>query len=878
MTRAPRRPLPAERLLEREQVLAELGALARGVRRGAGRVVLLRGEAGIGKTAVLRRFGAALDPAVQVLSGGCDPLAAPRPLGPVLDALAGLGPEAAQPVGAAIDAGDTAALYRRLLALLRGGHRWVWIIEDAHWADGATLDLLRFLSRRIGSLPLLLVVSYRDDELDAQHPLAVVLGDVANCGALNRIGLEPLSRDAVAVLAAGSGVNADRLHDLTGGNPFFVTEVVAAGVDASGRNLLPRSVFEAVWGRLARLSPGARDTAQAVAVCGPRAEPALVQKVCPAADAGLAECLDAGVLVAEGDAVGFRHELARRATLERIDDYQHKALHRRALAALAAPPINPNTFAALAFHADQAGDHEAAVRFGVAAAQRAGGLGAHRQAADLYALTLRHAHTAPAEQKVVWLEQHALATGFCGLAEASVSSWREASAMRHALGDRLAEAEDLRWLSFMLWPMGRLREAGEAGRASLRLAQDSGACPQLAWALANVAEQGVFDFDPDAADYAARAIAVGTELGDDAVVARARGFAALARPLHTDTGWEELEAVWRGAMATDARRETAGILGGFLCVVAALHYDLDRADGYIADFLAYCRDHDIYTYEAIGTVATALVGLHRGHWARARTCAEDVLTRPGLPVVHRLLARLTLALIHARRGEQPATSPLDEAAASCELDDVPFFPVRAARAEAAWLAGDDDTARGEAQSALRTSGRELDPWVTWQLHRWVQLPGGTPTPVDNPINPLQLEVSGDWQGAAAEWTRRGCPYEAAIAQLGGDIPAVEAALATFRGLGATAAARRARQRLTQLRGPTRRTRRTDLHADPDGLSRREREVLTLIAAGHSDADIATKLSLSRKTVGHHVESILTKLGADNRTQAAAHARQVQQPG
>jgi DNA-binding NarL/FixJ family response regulator len=136
-----------------------------------------------------------------------------------------------------------------------------------------------------------------------------------------------------------------------------------------------------------------------------------------------------------------------------------------------------------------------------------------------------------------------------------------------------------------------------------------------------------------------------------------------------------------------------------------------------------------------------------------------------------------------------------------------------------------------------------------------------------------LEVNGDWQAATQEWARRGCPYEAAIAQLGGDITAVVSALATFRKLGAAAAARRAQQRLTALRGHTRRTKRADILADPDGLSRREREVLNLVAAGHSDADIATKLSISRRTVGHHVSSILTKLHVGNRNQAAAHARQ-----
>ena len=862
-----------EALFEREAVLAELDRRLRGAGRGSGRLVLLRGEAGVGKTAVIARFIDGLDGSWRVLRGWCEPLTAPRPLGPVLDTLDGMDAAAAGALGAAIETGDTAALYRRLLAVLRDGHRRVWVIEDAHWADGATLDLLRFFARRVESLPVLLVVSYRDDELGDQHPLAVALGDVARCAAVTRIGLRPLSCEAVAELAAGSGVNAEQLYQLTGGNPFFVTEVLAAGVDALARDVLPRSVSEAVWGRLARLSAPARETAHAVAVCGPRAEAALVQQVSPAAGAGLGKCLDAGVLLADGDVIGFRHELARRATAEQIPAHRRKMLHKRALTVLAEPPIDANTLAALAFHADHANDPDAAVRYGIAAAEHAAALGAHRQAADLYALALRHAHTTRAEQKVIWLEQHALTSGFCGLGDAAVSSLRKAAALRHELGDRLAEAEDLRWLSFMLWPLGRVSEAVDAGRASLRLLQDSGPCPQLAWALLNVAEQSVFGFDPAAADFAARAIMVGTQVGEDAVVIRARGMAALVRVLRTDTGWDEMEEAWRHAMAADAHGDKAGLLGAIICAFAAGHYHLDRADRYIADFVAFCRDRDIYTFEVFSASADALVGLHRGQWAHARARAEDVLTRPGLPAVHRILPRLTLALVHARRGDQPVAALFDEITTCSEPDQLRLFPVWAARAEAAWLAGDDETARREAQTGLAAIGADADPWQVWQLHRWAQLASATPESisVENPITPFELEVSGDWQAAAEAWMRRGCPYEAAIGQLGGDIAAVQSALGTLRKLGARAAARRAQQRLAALRGRTPRTRRADTLSDPDGLTRREREVLELLADGRSDAEIAAMLHISPKTAGWHVRSILVKLGVDNRVQAAAHA-------
>jgi DNA-binding CsgD family transcriptional regulator len=857
-------------LLERQDVLAELAALARRAGGGSGGVALLRGEAGVGKTAVIDRFSAGLDGSWRVLRGWCEPLGAPRPLGPLIDALPGLGSAAAGPV-AALHAGDVSAMYARLLAVLRCGPRWVWVIEDAHWADGATLDLLRFLARRVDSLPLLLLVSYRDDELGDQHPLSAALGDVAGCAGVHRIGLTPLSRGAVGTLAAGSGVNADELYQLTGGNPFFATEVLAGGPDAVADNVLPRSVAEAVWGRLTRLSTAGREVAQAVAICGPRAEAELVQRVCPAAIAGLAECLNAGVLIADGDVIGFRHELARRATLDRIDDHQRRVLHKQALTVLSEQPEDPNTLAALAFHAAQAGDDDAVIRYAPVAAERAAGLGAHRQAADLYALALRYADTIAVERKVQWLEQHAFASYACGLGESAVSSWRAASELRHAMGDVYGESEDLRWLSHELWGLGRVGEAASTAMASLRLVEGAVPSPQLAWGLVNLAEQGVWGFDPGAHDFAARAMTVGNQLGDKAVVMLARGFAALAQVLRGDAGWDELEAAWRDAMATDARGEHAGLLGTCICWISVRHYDLERADRYITDTMAYCRDRNLYTFETLLDGIAAMINLHRGDWASASACAEDVLTRPATVTVNRILPRLTLALIHARRGAKPV-APLLEATADLEPDQLRIFSVRAARAEANWLAGDDDTALIEAQTGLAAVGFGRDPWLTGQLRRWLYLAGSQPdTSSDELGTPFQLEIEGDWRSAAEAWMRRGCPYEAALARLGGDVAAVESALATFRGLGARAAAVRARQRLSALRGRTPGGRRADTLLDPDGLTRREREVLELLAGRRSNAEIAAALCISPKTVGCHVSSILAKLGVDNRIEAGAHA-------
>jgi DNA-binding CsgD family transcriptional regulator len=239
---------------------------------------------------------------------------------------------------------------------------------------------------------------------------------------------------------------------------------------------------------------------------------------------------------------------------------------------------------------------------------------------------------------------------------------------------------------------------------------------------------------------------------------------------------------------------------------------------------------------------------------------------------------ISRALVHARRAQRSVADLLDEALTAAEPNDLfRLGVVWAARAEAAWLAGDDETARAEARTGLAAATPEADPWVVGHLRRWAHLAGAPveDAPVADTVSPYRFEIAGDWQSAAAEWMQRGCAYDAAIAQLGGDVGAVQAALATFRKLGARAAARRARHRLAQLRGRTPYTRRADTLADRDGLTRREREVLELIASGHTDAQIAAALHISPKTAGTHVSSILSKLGVDNRIQAAAQALQRQ---
>ncbi|MER7519449.1 AAA family ATPase [Streptomyces sp. NPDC126499] len=860
-------------LLERGAVLRDLADCLERAGQGEGQLVLLRGEAGIGKTSVVRRFAEETGASgrARVLTGACDPLSAPRPLAPLTDIAEQLGP----PVTQALEAGlrrrsDPGGIFSGVLTALggqAGGKPTLLVVEDMNWADQATLDLLRFVARRIDRIPLLLLVTYRDDEIGPTHPLAVVLGDLASSRAVHRCTLGPLSRRAVAELTAAAGhpVDPHELYCNTHGNPFYVTEVLAAPGPG-----VPTTVREAVLGRVARLPDRAREAAETVAVIGPRATEPLITAVSPAAATGLADCLASGVLRSDGPVLCFRNELARRAVWESLPAYRRAGLHGRVLAVLRSGPVDPGDLAQLAFHAEQAGDEAALAEYAPRAASYAAALGSHREAAELYGRAVRSPAAAPPAQRVELLEAQAHESYVTGNLPESIDAWEEAVRLRREQGDRRREAEGLRRLSVLHWPAMHAREAWRAGLDAVRVLEgEEGPSRELAWAYANLAQLACLGHDPAAtAEYAGRAARLGPRLGEPALETHARLHETLVRVVCHGQGWPDFEDAWHAAMARDGLAEDACKIGAMACWAAALHHDLPRLDRLTVRTCAYCREHELPTFLVPALGAAGLGMLHRGRWAQAAQKAGEVLDRNAQPL-HRLLPLVTAALVRARRGEAGVWPLLDEALSYAEEADLFLAgPVWAARAEAAWLEGDDGLAVAEAEHGLKAVTSESDPWLVGGMLRW-SWPAGGELPRARVAEPYALERAGRWREAVGAWEGLGCPYDAALAGLGGDVAALRQALETFRSLGARPAADRAWERLRAA--GVRRTpqgRRASTCANPYGLTRREREVQRLLCEGLTNREIAARLYITPKTAAHHVAAVLAKLGVHSREAAA----------
>jgi len=245
-------------LLERDRELTTLVDAAREAVRGIGSVVLLHGEAGIGKSSLVSAIRSELPDGTRMLVGSCDPLSTPRTLGPFRDLTDAVGPRLAQ----ALQSGERDQVMDALLAELRQPPPSALVIEDVHWADEATVDTLRFLVRRIAQLPVVLLLTYRDDELSRDQPLTQLLGDASHAEQVHHLSPQRLTGPAVRQLVAGSSLDADEVFALSDGNPYFVSELVASAVGSN----VPPTVVDAVLGRLRRLSPAHQDIVELLAV------------------------------------------------------------------------------------------------------------------------------------------------------------------------------------------------------------------------------------------------------------------------------------------------------------------------------------------------------------------------------------------------------------------------------------------------------------------------------------------------------------------------------------------------------------------------------------------------------------------------------------
>jgi DNA-binding CsgD family transcriptional regulator/tetratricopeptide (TPR) repeat protein len=848
-------------LLEREGILGLMSEYAAEARSGIARVVLVGGEAGVGKTSLLGELRRRLSEA-RWLWGACDGSFTPRPLGPVTDVAAQVGGPLAR---ACTEDAPRDRIFRALLDDLSDyDGLTVLCIEDAHWADEATLDLLHFLVPRLREASVLLLVTYRDDGLATDHPLRITLGEFATDRAARRVHVPPLTRSAVAELARGAGIEADELFTLTAGNPFLVSEVVESGTAE-----VPSSVREAVLARVARLSPEARRVIEAAALIGSRIEPGVLTAVAAVDAAVVDDCLTVGALISEATHFRFRHEIARVALEQALPVHRRVELHRRILDVLFAAGLRED--ARLAHHAEGAGDGAAVLQFAPRAAEQAAELGAHREAAAQYERALRFAYAA---DPTVRAQLH----DALSIIDALIDRWEQAAevgeqALAHwrQLGNQVRLGDALRRLSIANWRLCRGEESDRLLAEALAVLEPLPLTNELGWAYAQQAFQLMDRDDDEAIRLTRRVQALASELGDDPLIAHALNTRAC---LVANSGTEDYTPLFRQSIELGlAVGYAEGVGRGFanLHSCLATDYRLAEAERVFHEATTLCDEDELGTYMHCLRGGHAWVLNRIGRWDEAEEITTKELNRPDLSLVSRISPLVARGVIHARRGEPDGPVLLSEAydlAVSSE-DPILVAEVGLARLEAAWLGRDEVGMRVEAERLAGVIASN-DSWTRGSIGVWMRRCGFPEPAVGDVTLPYLLMLAGQHRAAADEWLRLNCPYDAGLALLDSDQrDDLLEALRLFEGPGATATVAMVQARMRDL-GMTAIPRgvRAGTRSHRFGLTRREQEVLELVCENLTNAEIAVRLFISERTVDSHVSAVLMKLGVDSRRKVA----------
>lgn len=857
------------RLIERASYLEQLQSLLRQAADGSGSVVLLEGEAGAGKSSLTAAFSRTVPAGTHVLYGACENFGTAEPLGPLRDMARDAGWTLANAFG-----GNWIALFSGILGLLNEtGATTLLVIEDIHWADDATLNLIRYLGRRIRHTGILLVITARNDDTTSQARLRQLLADIPPAHWL-RIAVPALTRTAVLDLAGERGLDGEAIFHATGGNAYFVTELVEAGESER----LPATIRDAVLARADTLSVADRDALAAASISPDAFVPELIEAICgAAARSSLETCIASGLLVPSGAGLMFRHEIARQAIEQSLPPLRRRALNGEALAFFRS--TKDASIAQMVHHANEAQDIAAILELAPQAAAEAARLSAHRQAVRHYELALAHAAALGKAERAVLYESYAFECHLIGQVERAIAAQKHAVDLHRELADLGRVGDNLRWLSRLSYLAGHRKDAERFGNEAVDILETVPAHAERAMAYSNLSQLGMLAGDVKAA----------TEYGDRAIALLTAG--ALDRP---DILCHALNNVGTAIYHKQPDRARA-LLDRALAI--ALDHDFQEhaaraftnrgwmerrlhSPGIAQDFLdrgiAYCVERDIDTWRDYmrGELSELLLSL--GRWQEAAMAAQAVVDNQNAPALSRYPALAALATLRTRHGE-PADDLLAEMARFLE-NGLEFQRLSAhaeLMAERAWLGLADRTSA--LQRLCQAYALAVDDMERSTIYFWAYMLGERGLAPDRlECDPAVVDMmEGRWQAAAKIWDARGASYLSAIVLLQGDPEAQYRALTTLEALGATAVADHARAVIRQrngrvaARGP-----RASTRANSAGLTRREMDVLRLIEEGRTNIEIGGRLFVSAKTVDHHISSILAKLNAKSRGEAAALGRRL----
>ncbi|MEX6690861.1 AAA family ATPase [Danxiaibacter flavus] len=854
-------------LIERDGFMSLLQKHFESIAGGEGHCILLSGEAGIGKTALVKAFCRKQAEECSIYQGACDALFTPRPLAPLYDVLWQVNKER-WPVPPSSE--ERSLLFTNFfqeLSTKKG--RLLIVFEDIHWADEGTLDFIKFFVRRIYQLPCLFILTYRDDEIYLRNTLRNILGQLPP-DSFTKMVLTPLSKQAVVELATQKGYSGEDVYSISEGNPFYVNEILASYSPG-----IPDNIKDSILAVYERQKEGTKNAWQIWSVMPEGLEIERAPKIRSMWD--IDHCFAINVIVVENGKVVFKHELYRRTIEESLTPVRRMELNKMMLELFLDSFEEKGEIERILHYAKNANEKKLVLKYAPEAAKKVASIGAHKEASKLFLTAIEYFEGNDTDQLAEFYEGYAYECYLSNQIKEAIAFTEKTLALRKEKGDIEKTGKSLWFLSRLWWFQGNRENAENFAGRAIELLKDQPASSTKAMAFSTMSQLKMLSDEPtECIFWGEKAIEMAKELNNDEILSHAMnnvGTVQLSISSSEQKGITMLQQSLEIALKNSYHEHAARSYTNLGCgSIKMKNYAF--AEKTLDEGIHYCEEMDLNSWTAYMLSWKARMELEKGNLTAARNIADNLLKNENQPAIIKITALIVLAKVMMRIGEKDALDLLLEAKAMSfetrELQRV--APAMIALLEYEWLTGktiieEEDIEHTSILMQRTGIDVEKNEFAFWMKKAGRQL-----------FSPAEIAEAYDTSSAARVleaatlWEKSGCPYEQALVLFEKTDEDKRNAATMIQDLGAMAVYEKMKQEMRNSgiknipRGIRNSTR-----TNAAFLTDREMDVLQLLKEELPNKAIAAQLYISPKTVDHHISSILFKLDANSRSKAVTEA-------
>ncbi|MDN3547563.1 helix-turn-helix transcriptional regulator [Mucilaginibacter aquaedulcis] len=855
-------------LIERAGFLALLQAKFENVAEGEGHCIMISGEAGMGKTSLVRAFCRERKKDSSIYQGTCDALFSPRPLAPLYDIAWQLGTDLERGGRVA----DRAGLFTRFLHEVSNQKQTTIIVfEDIHWADEATLDFIKFFARRITQIPCLFLLTFRDDEIHSRHPLRTVLGQLPP-DSFTRVQLTPLSREVVDKMAGEKGYNGDDVYAISGGNPFYVSEILASYSPG-----VPDNIKDSILSVYNRLDDKTKQVWQILSVMPTGLEVKYLEKMEPCYAQAIENCLEAKILIPNNGLIHFKHELYRRTIELSLSPFLRVSLNKRVLELFLESFESGQETERIIHHAKNANEYEMVVHYVPLAAKKAACVGAHIEASKLYLSAIEYYQGHDKDVLIGFYESYAYECYLTNQIKEAIVYQTKALNIWREKNDAEKIGNCMRFLSRLWWFDGNRKQAEKYGNEAIGILSDQQPSSAKAMAFSNMSQLKMLSGEPaECIFWGTQAIEMAQELGNDEILSHALnnvGTVQMEIKPSEQKGLKLLQQSLDIALKNSYHEHAARAYVNMASNAVKIK-DYELAKKTMDAGISYCEKRNLDSWSAYMLAHQARVDLETGNWDEASRVAESLVKNEMHSPIVKIGALVVLATIKMRKGDTDVFPLLAEAKSmafeTMELQRI--IPALVALLEYEWITDSIVIEKAAIDTAISMVERMGNIYENNEFAFWLLKARKQHIPLREFYEGYQVYNPSVAMKAADLWEQLGCPYEQALALFEGDEPEKRRALIIVQQLGADAVYQKMKLEMRSCgiknipRGQRKSTR-----SNSARLTERELDVLQLLKEGMQNKEIAARLFISAKTVDHHISSILFKLEVSSRAKAVQEA-------